>query len=71
LGGGDADDRGRVACQWGRAAFVAPAMLAIPLRPSTRSRRTTGTVSWTLLINALYLAVIGSAGMYVAFRRLG
>ncbi|WBQ06876.1 ABC transporter permease [Kribbella sp. CA-293567] len=32
---------------------------------------TTGHVSWTLLINALYLAVMGTAGMYVASRRLG
>ncbi|NEA32070.1 ABC transporter permease [Streptomyces sp. SID13031] len=32
---------------------------------------TTGAVSWTLLINALYLAVMGTAGMYVASRRLG
>ncbi|MFI5712618.1 ABC transporter permease [Kribbella sp. NPDC051620] len=32
---------------------------------------TTGTVTWTLLINALYLAVMGTAGMYVASRRLG
>ncbi|MDX6281583.1 MAG: lipooligosaccharide transport system permease protein [Kribbellaceae bacterium] len=32
---------------------------------------TTGAVSWTLLINALYLAAMGTAGMYVASRRLG
>jgi lipooligosaccharide transport system permease protein len=32
---------------------------------------TTGTVSWTLLINALYLAAMGSLGLYVASRRLG
>ncbi|GAA0947408.1 ABC transporter permease [Kribbella koreensis] len=32
---------------------------------------TTGAVSWTLLINALYLALMGTAGMYVASRRLG
>ncbi|MEV6281896.1 ABC transporter permease [Kribbella sp. NPDC051770] len=32
---------------------------------------TTGTVSWTLLINALYLIAMGTAGMYVASRRLG
>ncbi|GAA1629598.1 ABC transporter permease [Kribbella alba] len=32
---------------------------------------TTGTVSWTLLINALYLAVMGTLGLYVASRRLG
>jgi lipooligosaccharide transport system permease protein len=32
---------------------------------------TTGAVSWTLLINALYLVAMGTAGMYVASRRLG
>jgi len=32
---------------------------------------TTGTVSWTLLINALYLVAMGTIGMYVASRRLG
>jgi len=32
---------------------------------------TTGTVSWSLLINAAYLAVMGTLGMYVASRRLG
>ncbi|MDX6258702.1 MAG: lipooligosaccharide transport system permease protein [Kribbellaceae bacterium] len=32
---------------------------------------TTGAVSWTLLINALYLAAMGTLGMYVASRRLG
>jgi lipooligosaccharide transport system permease protein len=32
---------------------------------------TTGHVSWTLLINALYLVAMGTAGMYVASRRLG
>jgi lipooligosaccharide transport system permease protein len=32
---------------------------------------TTGTVSWTLLINALYLAAMGTLGLYVASRRLG
>jgi lipooligosaccharide transport system permease protein len=32
---------------------------------------TTGTVSWSLLLNALYLATMGTAGMYVASRRLG
>jgi lipooligosaccharide transport system permease protein len=31
---------------------------------------TTGTVSWSLLVNALYLAVMGTLGMYVASRRL-
>ena len=29
---------------------------------------TTGTVSWSLLINALYLAAMGTLGMYVASR---
>jgi lipooligosaccharide transport system permease protein len=32
---------------------------------------TTGTVGWSLLVNALYLAVMGILGMYVASRRLG
>jgi lipooligosaccharide transport system permease protein len=32
---------------------------------------TTGTVSWSLLINAIYLAAMGTLGMYVASRRLG
>ncbi|HEY0474810.1 MAG TPA: ABC transporter permease [Kribbella sp.] len=32
---------------------------------------TTGTVSWTLLVNALYLAAMGTLGLYVASRRLG
>jgi lipooligosaccharide transport system permease protein len=32
---------------------------------------TTGTVSWSLLLNALYLTVMGALGMYVASRRLG
>jgi lipooligosaccharide transport system permease protein len=32
---------------------------------------TTGTVSWTLVINALYLAAMGTLGLYVASRRLG
>ncbi len=32
---------------------------------------TTGTVSWSLLGNALYLAAMGTLGMYVASRRLG
>jgi lipooligosaccharide transport system permease protein len=32
---------------------------------------TTGTVSWSLLINALYLAAMGTLGMYIASRRLG
>jgi lipooligosaccharide transport system permease protein len=32
---------------------------------------TTGAVSWPLLINALYLAAMGTLGMYVASRRLG
>ena len=32
---------------------------------------TTGTVSWSLLINAAYLAAMGTIGMYVASRRLG
>lgn len=32
---------------------------------------TTGTVSWSLLLNALYLATMGTLGMYVASRRLG
>jgi lipooligosaccharide transport system permease protein len=32
---------------------------------------TTGTVSWTLLINALCLAAMGTLGLYVASRRLG
>lgn len=32
---------------------------------------TTGTTGWTLLINGLYLAVMGTLGMYVASRRLG
>jgi len=32
---------------------------------------TTGTVGWSLLINALYLVVMGTVGMYVASRRLG
>jgi lipooligosaccharide transport system permease protein len=31
----------------------------------------TGTVGWTLLINAAYLAAMGTFGMYVASRRLG
>jgi lipooligosaccharide transport system permease protein len=32
---------------------------------------TTGSVSWSLLLNASYLAVMGAVGMYVASRRLG
>lgn len=32
---------------------------------------TTGTVGWSLLINAFYLAAMGTLGMYVASRRLG
>lgn len=32
---------------------------------------TTGTVGWSLLLNALYLAVMGALGMYVASVRLG
>ena len=32
---------------------------------------TTGTVSWTLIVNALYLTAMGTLGMYVASRRLG
>jgi lipooligosaccharide transport system permease protein len=32
---------------------------------------TTGAVGWSLLVNALYLAVMGTFGMYVASRRLG
>jgi lipooligosaccharide transport system permease protein len=28
-------------------------------------------VSWTLLVNALYLAAMGTLGLYVASRRLG
>jgi lipooligosaccharide transport system permease protein len=32
---------------------------------------TTGTVSWSLFINAFYLAAMGTLGMYVASRRLG
>jgi lipooligosaccharide transport system permease protein len=32
---------------------------------------TTGTVSWALLVNALYLAAMGTLGLYVASRRLG
>jgi lipooligosaccharide transport system permease protein len=32
---------------------------------------TTGTVSWSLLLNALYLALMGATGLYVASRRLG
>jgi lipooligosaccharide transport system permease protein len=32
---------------------------------------TTGTAGWPLLVNALYLAAMGSTGMYVASRRLG
>ena len=32
---------------------------------------TTGAVGWSLLLNALYLAAMGTLGMYVASRRLG
>jgi lipooligosaccharide transport system permease protein len=32
---------------------------------------TTGAVGWSLLINAFYLAAMGTLGMYVASRRLG
>ncbi|GAA1604396.1 ABC transporter permease [Kribbella sancticallisti] len=32
---------------------------------------TTGTVSWSLVLNALYLTAMGTLGMYVASRRLG
>ncbi|MFI5732127.1 ABC transporter permease [Kribbella sp. NPDC051587] len=32
---------------------------------------TTGTVGWSLLINAAYLTVMGATGMYIASRRLG
>ena len=32
---------------------------------------TTGTVSWSLILNALYLIAMGTLGMYVASRRLG
>jgi lipooligosaccharide transport system permease protein len=31
----------------------------------------TGNVSWFLLVHALYLAALGTFGMYVASRRLG
>ena len=31
----------------------------------------TGTVGWFLVVHALYLAVMGTLGMYVASRRLG
>ena len=32
---------------------------------------TTGNVGWFLVVNALYLAAMGTLGMYVASRRLG
>ncbi|TWD73414.1 lipooligosaccharide transport system permease protein [Kribbella amoyensis] len=32
---------------------------------------TTGTVGWTMILNALYLAAMGALGLYVASRRLG
>ncbi|MFF1819921.1 hypothetical protein ACFVWG_21650 [Kribbella sp. NPDC058245] len=32
---------------------------------------TTGTVGWSLLINAAYLTAMGATGMYIASRRLG